>query len=278
MSRCYFRSFAAGLFARRKRIIEIQAKSMKIFDDIACYDPAMLEKTFSEKHKGILIPTIRGFGYWIWKAQVAIEAFGKMREGDVLVYADSGVTLNVQSKEVLKDYIDQVRHHSSGILAFFTEGTEDYIEYKWSKKDLFAALGVDRYKSITDTPQYATGFLLLRKQPSTIRFIYDWLAWSERDGYHYLIDSPSKHCESPGFIEHRHDQSIFSILAKIYGAKALPIDPNGPFLPEHRKSIPLWERKKLMFQQSLKCFLGREPFVHKHYNKVRLTKPVVEEV
>jgi hypothetical protein len=47
------------------------------------------------------------------------------------------------------------------------------------------------------------------------RFLTAWLALGIEDGYHYITDEPSKHQPNwPHFMEHRHDQSILSVLIK----------------------------------------------------------------
>ena len=46
----------------------------------------------------------------------------------------------------------------------------------------------------------------------TTEFLTDW--YSIACNYHFVDDSPSIHPNDPSFREHRHDQSIFSLLIK----------------------------------------------------------------
>ena len=41
----------------------------------------------------------RGGGYWIWKLDIIKQAFSKIKENDIIVYLDSGCTLNKSGKK-----------------------------------------------------------------------------------------------------------------------------------------------------------------------------------
>ena len=48
----------------------------------------------------------RGSGYWIWKSQIILQTLEKMEKNDMLIYIDSGSTLNIRggnaSSSILK--------------------------------------------------------------------------------------------------------------------------------------------------------------------------------
>ena len=65
------------------------------------------------------------------------------------------------------------------------------------------------------------------------------------ENYNLIDDSPSKIPNNTGFIEHRHDQSIFSLLVKKYNLLNYDLDPvywgsdrNNYIL--HGKDYPIW--------------------------------------
>ena len=66
------------------------------------------------KSMDLLLPTCRGFGYWIWKPQVILQSLRMMDKGDVLLYADAGCVLNNLGKKKFNEYIDILIDSDSG--------------------------------------------------------------------------------------------------------------------------------------------------------------------
>jgi len=77
--------------------VERQAENMGLFDDFKPYDETMLDSDFRSRFESKLRDDIRGFGYWCWKPQVALQALAQMQDGDVLIYVDAGCHLNPPS-------------------------------------------------------------------------------------------------------------------------------------------------------------------------------------
>jgi hypothetical protein len=63
------------------------------------------------------------------------------------------------------------------------------------------------------------GISFFKKTEKTIRFLTEW--YELACNYHLIDDSPSILKNDPTFCEHRHDQSIFSLLCKKHGANVL---------------------------------------------------------
>ena len=69
---------------------------------------------------------------------------------------------------------------------------------------------------IKNSNQVWAGFILLRKSFTPIRFITEWLTYSQ--DFRITSDSPSRIiANDPTFIENRHDQTVLSILCKKWG-------------------------------------------------------------
>ena len=128
------------------------------------------------------------------------------------------------------------------------------------------ALGADS-NEFTDTYQRLGGFSLWRKSPTTLNFASEWLRLACDP--QLISDAPNR-CGLPNypeFVAHRHDQSIFSLLAKQHGLPAfrdpsqwgndrLEAYPNSPY-PQlieltRERNIPLRTRVK----RSVKSILG----------------------
>ncbi len=81
------------------------------------------------------------------------------------------------------------------------------------KGDLFEFLNVKSGDSVIESNQYLSGCIFLKKNIITLTLTKQWYDISF---YHYdlITDKRSKVPNYDGFIENRHDQSVFSLLAK----------------------------------------------------------------
>ena len=62
---------------------------------------------------------------------------------------------------------------------------------------------------------------MLRKTPFALRFLREWLSWAT-SGEH-ITDAWDPARQYSAFREHRHDQSILSLLAKRHRLKTFPL-------------------------------------------------------
>ena len=89
---------------------------MQFFDHIYVGDEKMLEPWYFEKYKDRWLE--RSFGYWQWKPYLIRRVMDRMEEGDFLVYADAGCTLNPRGIPRLKEYLHMVEENPCGVLGF----------------------------------------------------------------------------------------------------------------------------------------------------------------
>ncbi len=123
-----------------------------------------------------------------------------------------------------------------------------HIEKYWTKRDAFVYMNCDK-PVYRDTPMRVGGFQLVKKTPLTMKFYKQYLRYAQ--DYRIITDSINQ-CRKPnykGFKQHRHDQSIFSLLSKKYGFAAYS-DPsqfgNGKVYPNYQypQIINLTRNKK----------------------------------
>ena len=187
-----------------------QAKESDFFDNIFIYNEYNLPK--DEKFESLLyhklVPS-RGFGYWCWKPFVILKTLENIKDGDILVYADVGCHINKEGEKRFYEYLDIVIEYKT--LCFDIH----LLESNWTKADLFNYFGKLNYKDITDTPQRMATICIFEKNDINLEFVKRWLQVFY-DDFSLVDDTPSKIPNFDGFIENRHDQSIFSILSKIY--------------------------------------------------------------
>lgn len=235
----FFFSFADKRFASQKRIRQ-EAKGMQFFDHIYVGDESMLEQWYFEKYKGRW--SERGFGYWQWKPYLIRRVMDRMEEGDYLIYADAGCTLNPRGIPRLKEYLQMVTDSESGSLGF----DQHFREAEWTKADLFDYFGVWGNPKYTEHGQVATTCAIFQKKPISQNIIDIWF-YIENFKHNLVTDAPSIIPNVPNFQEHRHDQSVFSLLMVKYGGVELPVEEiftEGDW--EELKDYPIWATRKRM--------------------------------
>lgn len=224
-----FCTFADSRLKLSLQRIEKQAYAMTAYDQIFIYDESKLDNAFVSKFTDQLKLGSRGYGYWSWKPQVILQTLAEMDDGDVLQYTDSGCHLNPNGRERLLEYFEITKCASSGILSFRTKNASEIsageklyqnLEYKYNKGDVFDYFGVLENKEITHTPQFEGGIVFMRKDENTIKFVKQWINTFETN-FDFINDSPSVIPNFPGFVDHRHDQSIYSVLCKLNSVQHL---------------------------------------------------------
>jgi hypothetical protein len=221
----YLVTFADSRLARSLSRIAAEASSLAFFDYVLPFDEGDLSSEFYHKFRDRLVAGSRGFGYWCWKPEVIKMAINKMSAGDCLLYVDSGCRLNSRGIERLRFYFDMLKASESGVLAFQAKPPTidisplnydgrtlmDQRNYRWTKGDLFDFFGVRNDPTFTHSQAIGAGIILFKKGNKAIELIDEWSAAIDFS-FALIDDSPSVSPNLPGFIEHRHDQALFSIL------------------------------------------------------------------
>ena len=210
VSRIFF-TFGAGhkKYAEACDKLFNNIKSTNLFDKQNFFDESFLKKNneFWEKHENFIKKNPHGYGFWLWKPYIIKKMFEKMNNGDIVFYLDSGCELD--NIEHLKKCLSIVKND----LIIGTEVLNERKEKHWTKKDLFITLNMldDKY---TETTQRQAGTNMFLVNDITRKLVNEWYDLS--CDYHNIDNSLSKNENFPGFKEHRHDQSIFSLLTKKY--------------------------------------------------------------
>lgn len=217
-----FVSFADSRMREATTRIAKQAKEMDFFDEIHVYNEDGLDESFCQRWGHVLRVNVRGYGYWCWKSHVILRAMESLPDGAVLLYCDAGCHLNPKGRQRLLDYVDELMQDPLGVKAFYTYYPYcDVSEKRWTKGDLFDYFHCRERTDITDSPQLAATQVLCRKCDSSMQLLREWQnTWMKN--FSLIDDTKSKSPNFSCFLEHRHDQSIFSLLFKLKGGVPLP--------------------------------------------------------
>jgi len=153
----------------------------------------------------------------------------------VIVYLDAGCQLNVNSSahQRLEHYAHTAQ--ANGVFAMETGLTLQ----SWCKQDLLQRLNIS--ETAASNFLVEPGVLFLANTPQSREFVTTWLDICLENSHHFLDDSPSSAANDPDFVEHRHDQSIFSCL---YMARSIPSCPVETYFPNEwatrGMNYPIW--------------------------------------
>lgn len=210
----YFNTFGNEKFYGALNRIKKQVEEFNIFNALFIYNDYDLKNDldFWNKHSVFVEKSSRFYGYCIWKPYLIFKSLEKINNGDILLYSDAGCEWNISGKKRLEEYFNLINSDNNDILCFQL----NHIEKSWNKMDLIDYL---HSYNVLNTKQIMATIFILKKTEKTINFIKEWYETS--CNYHFIDDSISNLQNDPDFKEHRHDQSIFSLLCKKYGGKIL---------------------------------------------------------
>lgn len=195
--------------------IKYEAESMNCFNGINCYTEKDFDKDYWEKYKERFNGT-RGYGYWSWKPYFLKKKLSEINDGDIVVYADTGCMFLKDNIEELKAWFGMAYNSPSGILS---PCFGPYLEHEWSRYDLYDYINKTYNKDNIDifdkAIQCGAGVLIICKNDNSVDFVNQWNDIMSNH-FHLCTDEPSSLPNHPNFHENRHDQSVFSMLSKIY--------------------------------------------------------------
>jgi hypothetical protein len=212
----YFITFASSnniAYLRSAERLINQAKSLNLFDKIILYTDEDLKNDieFYNQHSIFInkpkeIGWNRGYGYWIWKSHIIKKTMEQMKDNDILLYLDCGCEIDIVKKE-------KIIHSFNLVKEDYIIGTCVCLEKEYNKMDILLELDMLDEKYL-NTPQRQSGVILFLVCDKTRNLINKWYEIS--CNYHMIDDSPSIAENLSCFKEHRHDQSVFSLLTKKY--------------------------------------------------------------
>ena len=211
----HFLSFADRRYAGSRARIGAEARGLDRFATVAAVDERFLPADYWRAHAATVRRHRRGFGLFTWKPHLIGRRLGELPAGDLLVYADAGCSLNREGRDRLDDYLALAAGHASGTLAFSLAGRVG----EWTKRAALAAAGADD-EAMRRREMVLAGILVLRAGPAAADLVAEW---ARRMADVSLVDdSPSPGGEHAEFRAHRHDQSIFTLLAHERGVRTIP--------------------------------------------------------
>lgn len=219
-------------------------------DECRVYDDHWLIHTEFYQHNKWLWdhPHKRGFGWYCWKPYIILDALSKSDNGDVVLYTDAD-TYPIANLRVIFDTASR-----DGVMLF---AAGHFSNRQWCKADCFTVMGQDEKKYI-DCQAGVARFMAFQNGPWRPRqFLMEWLTYCVNP-FATTFDISHYSEENPGFIEHRTEQAIMTLLAHKYGYKLhREADQHGMGFPEDKDLYG-----QLFCQEPVKDYLNVTAPVH----------------
>lgn len=189
-------------------------------DKVIEYSPEDIDKTFFNTHYDVLKEK-RGGGYWLWKPYIILKTIDCANDGDYIFYCDSGAYF-INKVSYL---IEALELSGQDIMVFELPLNEK----QWTKSFTFEYMNCNS-ELFKEANQILSGYILIKVNSNSRRFFEEFLKLCEIKD---LVADDKVKEKTKYFIEHRHDQSIFSLLCKRYNLE--------PFRDPSQYGIRPWE-------------------------------------
>jgi len=223
MTKVYLVNFGTPNFYKSQK--ELNESALKFgVDETISYTFDMIKQTDFYRDNKDLLDRKRWVGWGSWKPYVILEALKKIKEGDILIYSDSGISFKSSFEDIIK------RCDKKGIVLFRSTP----INSQFVKRDTFILTGCDT-KEYHDAHQIMAGLNLWKNTPTSRRIVSEWLEFCKDTR---IITNDANVCGKPNFpdyLEPRGDQSILSLLTVKYKKHIDIIDDTDPKYSEYSK-------------------------------------------
>lgn len=182
-------------------------------DKVIEYGPEDIDSDYLKKHDYAFILNDKRAGkFCLWRPRILKKTYEELNQGDYLIYADSG---SYYYDDVHK-LIEVMDRDKLDIMVF--EDTN--YEKAYSKRDIFVYLKADT-DEFADSYQRISTFFILRKSDKADEFVDEYYRLTDEAPYLFTDEENRLGKDNyEGFIDTRHNQSIFSLITKRMGVPA----------------------------------------------------------
>ena len=269
----YLCSFASPDLEKSKKRFLSQAKNIGVYkkvkvfgiDDLSVSTRKQIKNFFKNKKK-------RLFGYGCWKAEIIKNFLKKVPNNSIVQYTDVGCHLNINGLKRLKQYFNLC--NKKGILTFQYKlprqkklkpfknmKFQRYLEHEYTKMDLYKYLIKKNKTKIFNSEQIMSGIIFFKKNKFSIDLLNIWEKILKKDNL--IDDSKSFLSNHKKFVEHRHDQSAFSLICKKKGVYSISsaecewAEKKNKRIWLHLKNFPIHARRDKKYN-IFKRFINRQ--------------------
>ena len=197
-----------NLFENQRIKFKQQATDINFFDSIIIENEHTI-KPLIKDYEDFIKNNQRGYGYWLWKPIIIKRQLENMFDDDILFYLDCGSSIINNNIEKLDNYINILEDYD--IIVF---DNHDHKTIKFIKMNVINEFNIE--DDVLEQYIIEGGCIILKNTKKTKEFIDEWIKNMIKDNYKLINDDLLNLPQNEDFIEHRHDQSILTILARQY--------------------------------------------------------------
>ncbi len=229
-----FLTYGDSSFTIAKKHLSLLAKESNFFDEVVSLGPKDLDQDFKKKYSKVLAEK-KGGGYWIWKHRIIKNLINHINKNDLIIYCDAGASLNYKAKKRFDEYIEIISESEYG--NFRMDCESHFKEHQYTTKEIFNYFNVDLNSDISKNTQLQAGHMIFKKNQHTIDLLNEYTNLLNTD-FKLITDFYSSKNQIKTFKENRHDQSIFSLLSKIYGCERIQNETEFRTRPSEQYNFP----------------------------------------
>lgn len=172
------------------------------FDKAIAYSPTDIDDKFRNDNNEIL-SIERGAGLWLWKPYIIMKVLKEVaKDGDYVFYSDSGSFFLRPVDKIIQSMDDDI--WVSNIPLY---------EWQFTHPTAMALMGCEN-EEYKFTAQVQATYVCVKKSSRSVSFVNEWL--NNCCKFDIIAPFPKHEISKPpmGFIAHREDQSILSLLSK----------------------------------------------------------------
>ncbi len=252
----------SGFYLSKKHLVHL-AEHSGLFDKVVSLGPKDLDLSFKRKYKNILNKS-KGGGFWLWKYEIIKNMINEINKNDIVVYCDAGASLNTSDKAINRfdEYIQILKEPSIHQLRMRCEN--HFIEKNYTNKKLFDYFNIDLNSEIANTTQLQAGHQFYKKCDETFHYFQEYQKLIDFD-VNLITDYYSSEVQIDSFVEHRHDQSIFSLLSKKYSSYIIDNETEFKNRPSEQYDFPFLSIRSYNhgFRDYLSYLSNRKKFLSK---------------
>jgi hypothetical protein len=229
-------TYATRRFLHRQAFLGWSAKLSGAVNTVNHWNQAkLLDAGFSKQCPNILLSE-RGGGWWAWKPFLILHELKRMKDGQWLLYCDVGRTYPLRLIDCpISNMVRWAESKNQSCLPGVNIPWSGSMAC-WTKRDAFVLTDMDRPEYYSASPIQAS-FSLWKKCPESEILVEQWLAWC---GDRRMVTDDPNTCDLdnlPDFLEHRHDQSLLTLLCLKEGVQALDLGDTQPGFDEKHPSL-----------------------------------------
>jgi hypothetical protein len=220
-------TFASPRFRHRQLFLGWSASANGVANSVTHWTPSKLLAAGFENRCPTIRLSERGSGFYAWKPFIIQKKLEETPEGDIIFYCDVGRTFPYKLLSgSLQFFLDWMKAHEQSVMPGIQIPWGGPMSM-WTKRDAFVSMSMDTPSVHAAAPIQASFSIWINGLDSK-EIVAEWMNLSAQR--QLISDDPSVMGlpELSGYKEHRHDQSLLSLVCLKQGIQGMDIGCDMP--------------------------------------------------